>query len=76
MDRLFVGVTMICPKYCLTRHYQTSVSQKKTLLCHFIGGCIIVGKDDSVVIKWMKLELGETKKCECGHWFKLVTLAE
>ncbi|XP_067936388.1 cytochrome c oxidase subunit 5B, mitochondrial-like [Watersipora subatra] len=39
-----------------------------------IVGCVC--KEDSVVIKWTKLHLGETKKCECGHWFKLVPLDE
>ncbi|KAF6035904.1 COX5B [Bugula neritina] len=37
-------------------------------------GCIC--KPDSLVIKWMRLELGETQQCDCGHWFKLVPLEE
>ena len=35
-----------------------------------------LGQSEDVVIKWMKLSVGETKKCECGHWFKLVPLEE
>ena len=37
---------------------------------------MVAGKDDSLVIKWMKLNVGENKKCECGNWFKLVPLDE
>jgi len=37
---------------------------------------LTVGKPDSLVIKWMRLELGETQQCDCGHWFKLVPLEE
>ncbi|ELT99102.1 hypothetical protein CAPTEDRAFT_20548 [Capitella teleta] len=35
-----------------------------------IVGCIC--EEDSLTVNWMYLHQGESKRCECGHWFKLV----
>ncbi|KAL1501871.1 hypothetical protein ABEB36_007114 [Hypothenemus hampei] len=36
-------------------------------------GCIC--EDESTSITWMWLHEGEAKRCECGHWYKLVNNA-
>lgn len=33
-------------------------------------GCIC--EEDATVINWMWLHRGDPKRCECGHWFKIV----
>ncbi|XP_063707772.1 cytochrome c oxidase subunit 5B, mitochondrial-like [Culicoides brevitarsis] len=33
-------------------------------------GCIC--EEDQIRIQWMWLHQGQEKRCECGHWFKLV----
>lgn len=33
-------------------------------------GCVC--EEDALVINYMFLYKGEPKRCECGHWFKLV----
>jgi len=33
-------------------------------------GCVC--EEDSTCINYMWLHMGEQKRCECGHWFKLV----
>jgi len=35
-----------------------------------IVGCIC--EEDSLAVNWMYLYKGETKRCECGHWFRLM----
>lgn len=35
-----------------------------------VVGCIC--EEESQSIKWMWLHEGEPKRCQCGHWFKLV----
>lgn len=34
-----------------------------------IIGCIC--EEDSLAVTWLYLHQGETKRCECGHWFRL-----
>lgn len=36
-------------------------------------GCIC--EEDQTFINWMWLHQGQEKRCECGHWFKLVEKA-
>jgi len=33
-------------------------------------GCVC--EEDSTCINYMWLHKGESKRCECGHWFKLI----
>ncbi|KAG7208449.1 hypothetical protein KM043_014675 [Ampulex compressa] len=35
-----------------------------------IVGCIC--EDDQMHVNWMWLHSGAPRRCECGHWFKLV----
>lgn len=35
-------------------------------------GCVC--EEDSIAINWMYLHKGESKRCGCGYWFKLVEL--
>lgn len=35
-------------------------------------GCIC--EEDAISINWMYLHKGEQKRCQCGHWFKLVEM--
>ncbi|XP_053695015.1 cytochrome c oxidase subunit 5B, mitochondrial-like [Sabethes cyaneus] len=36
-------------------------------------GCIC--EEDQTYVQWMWLHQGQPKRCECGHWFKLVEKA-
>ena len=36
-------------------------------------GCIC--QEDATSINYMWLKKGENKRCECGHWFKLIEKA-
>ncbi|XP_059618474.1 cytochrome c oxidase subunit 5B, mitochondrial-like [Phlebotomus argentipes] len=36
-------------------------------------GCIC--EEDQTFVQWMWVYQGEPKRCECGHWFKLVEKA-
>ncbi|XP_067614740.1 cytochrome c oxidase subunit 5B, mitochondrial-like [Eurosta solidaginis] len=38
-----------------------------------IVGCIC--EEDQTYVQWMWLQKGTLKRCECGHWFKLVEKA-
>ncbi|XP_016982901.1 cytochrome c oxidase subunit 5B, mitochondrial [Drosophila ficusphila] len=38
-----------------------------------IVGCIC--EEDQTYVQWMWLQKGNQKRCECGHWFKLVEKA-
>ncbi|XP_017494437.1 PREDICTED: cytochrome c oxidase subunit 5B, mitochondrial-like isoform X2 [Rhagoletis zephyria] len=38
-----------------------------------IVGCIC--EEDQTYVQWMWLQKGTSKRCECGHWFKLVEKA-
>ena len=40
------------------------------LSCNY--NCFYSGEEDSLAIRWMWLHHGESKRCECGHWYKLV----
>jgi len=35
-----------------------------------IIGCIC--EEDALAVNWMYLYKGETKRCECGHWFRIM----
>ena len=32
-----------------------------------------VGEEDAMSIQYLKMYVGETKRCSCGHYFKLVS---
>lgn len=36
---------------------------------------ISLGEEDQTYVQWMWLQKGLSKRCECGHWFKLVEKA-
>ncbi|CAK9814736.1 Cytochrome c oxidase subunit 5B, mitochondrial [Anthophora quadrimaculata] len=38
-----------------------------------IVGCIC--EEDSAHVNWMWLHDGQPRRCECGHWFKLIQKA-
>ncbi|XP_026477013.1 cytochrome c oxidase subunit 5B, mitochondrial-like [Ctenocephalides felis] len=38
-----------------------------------IVGCIC--EEDATAVKWMWLHQNSPRRCECGHWFKLVQKA-
>lgn len=35
----------------------------------------ILGEEEQTYVQWMWLYQGSPKRCECGHWFKLVEKA-
>jgi len=32
----------------------------------------ILGDDDATTVRYIELCMGETRRCQCGHFFKLV----
>lgn len=36
---------------------------------------LILGEEEQTYVNWMWLYQGHPKRCECGHWFKLVEKA-
>lgn len=38
-----------------------------------IVGCIC--EEDATCVNWMWLHEGQPRRCECGHWFKLIKKA-
>jgi cytochrome c oxidase subunit 5b len=35
----------------------------------------VSGEEEQTYVNWMWLYQGHPKRCECGHWFKLVEKA-
>lgn len=36
---------------------------------------VFLGEEEQTYVLWMWLQKGVPKRCECGHWFKLVEKA-
>ncbi len=56
---------------CIASCFAAGIAAEKTLEPVTRLG-LSAGEVDGVYLKWMWLYKGETKRCYCGYWYKLV----
>ena len=67
-DARIVGCICKLFVFVLFQHYLISISTFYLFLKY-------PGEEDQTYVQWMWLQKGTAKRCECGHWFKLVEKA-